>query len=503
MISADGNQLLEPAPVDASRAARDIGSRRQQRLEDRRRTVERGVCGAAMAIVGAVIALGFWPGRMNADTLNQIDEARRGVYTDRHAPILQALWHSVFGIGVTPEVILMMQILLFIGGAFLVLRLGFGRKAATTCACLIALFPPVMGTIGLVGRDTWFAVLTVAGFGCVAAAAARRTGRARNVLLVLSLVIVWFGLASRQNAAPAVVIIAALAIGLFRYQSKQTPKRSHFMFRRVLGAIALAVLFVVVSMASQWVINRALNVRHFNQIATTQMYDLAALSRADGRNYFPPSVLRDRSMTTLSLQSSVATIIPLIVPGGPVRYPVTSREAEALNRAWVDQVKGDPLDYLRERARLFLNQVGISRDVLVSYHLSIDGNPWGYRTTFPSLNRVTNDYLGAFANSNNDGGWIYSVWVYMLAAMVLSVLLVLRRTWSALIVGGLVFASLTYEIGLFFGLQGAAYRYQFPGVAMTVVAVVGGLPLLIRGSESVSSHEFANSTSDPEPASEH
>ncbi|MCU1459454.1 MAG: hypothetical protein JWL73_3546, partial [Actinomycetia bacterium] len=279
---------------------------RQAERARRARRFSSAWCTGIMTLVGTVIALGFWPGRMDADTLNEIDEARRGVYTDQHSPVLQALWHPFVGIGLSPAILLLCQILMFIAGTYLILRLVLTRRVATGCACLLALFPPIMGTLGLVGRDTWFTVLTVFGFGLVAAAL-RRTGRRRTALLILSLVVVWFALAARQNAGPAVVIIAAFSIGLLRHPPAGRSPDRPLRIRTALSALTLAVLFVVLSMASLSGINRLLNVRHFSQLGTLQIYDLAGLSRADGRNYFPATVLKDRTMTTLSLRSNVAS----------------------------------------------------------------------------------------------------------------------------------------------------------------------------------------------------
>lgn len=440
----------------------------------------RTYCLLGMAAVTAFIALSYWPGRINADSVHEISQSRAGRYTDQYAPILQAVWHLFIFHGLTPAVVLTGQVFILIFAMFLVLRLALGWVGATVFACLIALYPPVLGTVGLVGRDTWFAASTMLAFGLVAAAV-RRSGRPRIVCLVLALVATWLSLASRQNAAAATVVVTIVGIALLRYAGRGPADSRGQWWRRAGASTALAVAVTLLCMGSQWVVKQALPVTANHPQAQLEIYDLAALSRADNRNYLPMEVLADRSMRTIRRLTSVDDIVSLILPGGPVKYPFDEREVSALSTAWRKRIEAEPFAYLRERTQLFLRQIGVTAPPQYSSQNDVKANTWGYRTTFPALNRFTNGYVTTFeSDEHQEGGVLYRVWLYLVAAVAISVAMVRRRSWPAGVLAALALAPLTYEIGLYFGLMGSGYRYQYPGVAMMSVALVGGISLLVR-----------------------
>jgi hypothetical protein len=450
-----------------------------------------------MAAVGVFIALCFWPGRMNADTLIEIDQVRRGRYTDQHAPILQALWHLVYGAGVGPAYVLLGQILVFMAGTALILRAVFSRIGAAVATCLVSLFPPVMGTLGLVGRDTWFTSFFVLSLGAVAVAGGRDGGR-RTAWLVLAVAASWLALAARQNAAAAVVVGLTLVVGLVlasRAGSAEPPRGLRFAVKTAAGALVLTLLL----MGTQFGVVRVLDVDHAYPTGPLQVYDLAALSRQDHRNLFPTSVVKQRSIGEIERLSSIDTIIPVLVPGGLVRYPIVESDSKALSKAWKDSIADDPLGYLVERTQLFVKELALSGPSLVSYHTVIDNNPFGYKTTFPGINDAANDYLGAFADDrNNNGGALYAVWLYLIAAIAIAVVFLRRWTWPALTVAATAIAALTYQVGIFFGIMGTIFRFEFPAVtfvAIGLAATAGVLwqrrRALVGGARTLASAPFA------------
>ena len=190
-------------------------------------------------------------------------------------------------------------------------------------------------------------------------------------------------------------------------------------------------------------------------------------------------------MATIRRLTSADNIVSLILPGGPVEYPFNRREVTALNAAWIKRIKAEPVAYLRERTHLFLRQIGLTARPQFSSQNDVKANPWGYRTTFPGLNSFTNGYVTTFESSDHGkGGILYQVWLYLVAAIAMSIALLRRKTWPAGVLAALALAAVTYEIGLYFGLMGSGYRYQYPGVAMISVALVGGIGLLVRERRS-------------------
>jgi hypothetical protein len=76
---------------------------------------------------------------MNADTLTEIYSAKTGIYTNQYTPILlEALWHPFYKLGIGPGRILSAQLLVFIVGAFLLLRLAFKPLGASVAVLVTA-----------------------------------------------------------------------------------------------------------------------------------------------------------------------------------------------------------------------------------------------------------------------------------------------------------------------------------------------------------------------------
>ena len=154
----------------------------------------------------------------------------------------------------------------------------------------------------------------------------------------------------------------------------------------------------------------------------------------------------------------------------PIPTPLPDEGVAALRESWTDAVGNDPLQYLDVRVDLFLRQLTITRSAIWTYHPVIDPNPFGYVVRFPGPNSAAKDYVETFASPRLDGGWIYSVWAYLLLAVAAAAVLLRRSRGAALAtVGALSLAALTHQAGLFLGALGTGYRYEF------VVVVIGAL----------------------------
>jgi hypothetical protein len=408
---------------------------------------------------------------MNADTLTEIAQVKAGSYTNQYTPILEALWHPFFNSGFGPGWILAGQLLVFAFGAFLVLRLVFSPLGAAVAVALVSLTPPVFGELGLVGRDTWFLALTVACFGCVARAFAS-SDRRRQAWTWGALLAAWLSLAARQNAAASIFVPLALLAGAWLVS--RSPSLAQRQQALAIRSIALGVIGTLVMMGSQLLLQRvALTVHNAHGMAQLYIYDLASLSRQDGRNYFPTSVLADRSMRPINTTSTDYMTPLLFGPQAPIAYPIGAKVEAALKTVWTDRVPADPLGYMRERSALMLDEIGVTNDSIWAYHPVIDPNNFGYHTTFPWANDIATDYEKAFTSTANNGDALFAPWPYLLACVAAAAML--SRSWRRLVLGGLALSALTYQVGLFFGLMGVNYRYEFPAVAIGQITIAVGL----------------------------
>jgi hypothetical protein len=179
---------------------------------------------------------------MNADTQTEIQQVIDHHYTNQHAPLIQWAWSPFFSAGFGPGWMLTAQIFGFLLGGYLVLRAVFGRMGSAITMSVIAVTPQMIGMLGLVGRDTWFLSSLMLGFGFTSEAS-RRSGALKHVLEFTAAFWLFFALATRQNAAPAIVVGAALLAWPYVVRWSAVAKRSGWL--QVAAVVAVAFVSTV------------------------------------------------------------------------------------------------------------------------------------------------------------------------------------------------------------------------------------------------------------------
>jgi hypothetical protein len=451
-------------------AATDVGHTPHSRLTLREHILP---CLVLMIAVTAVV-YPFWPGRMNADTLQEIAQAKGGWYTHQYSPILQAIWHPFINAGFGPQWVFTGQVILFVLSSYFLLRLAYQPLGAAIATALITISPVTYGGLALIGRDTWFLALLLASFVAVSRAFASG-GRGRSAWIGMTLVLAWFTVAARENAGASTFIPLALVAALILVQRR--PDLLQHRLKLATLAVAIGLAATVAMMASQAVIVRALKPVPLSVTAPLFIYDLAALSRVDSKNYFPASVLHDRSMRTIDALTSVDSMNAMISgPSAPIAWPVVGKVASALQTAWEHQILAEPLAYVAERFRMMLDEVGLTNRSIWIYHPYIDPNNFGYHTTFPGADNIANRYMQLFSDAANNGDFLFSAWAYLLFCAAAAAALLASRAWPRFVIGALALSALTYQLGLLAALMGSNYRYEAVAVGIaeiTAAAVIG------------------------------
>jgi hypothetical protein len=458
-----------------------------------------------LLISSAGLSMFFWPGYMDADALDQIRQARSGHFSDWYAPILDWLWRGLFRLGGSPGIVLFCGIALTLLATHQLLRAWLSRWVAVVVTLLIGVFPPVLGYLGSLERDTWFGAFTLAAYAFIIRAS-RASGRGRRGWAALSLTASWFSIASRQNAVVAVLPALVLASGLLigpKPTGRRTPahrsSRPHVRgaptrWRQFLVAGVLLVGFLV----SQRVLTY--NIIHAERVHPEQTLfeqDLAGLSIRSGKNLLPPSVFPAQDLAVLRQSYSPYNVLPLLVEVG---HPFTSAPVDAsasrdLQHRWVNAVRGHPLSYLQVRWKLWTREIawsGNSYEPYGGYHPrnfgpkgGFDANPWGYRAEFAGLDRFALAYLRAFALPGFKGGALHRVWVYLTLDPLLALALLSRPTRpAARIVGWMTIAAFFYSATFFFGAMGQGFRWNwFLVLATLCAAVIVGIEFFNRTVE--------------------
>jgi hypothetical protein len=458
-----------------------------------------------LLLVAGGISVTFWPGHLDADGLQQIQQARSGHFSDWYAPILDWLWRDLFRLGGSPGIVLFCTVALTVLAIYELLRIDLSRQIALPLTIAIVLFPPVFGFLGSLQRDTWFGAFTLSAYA-LSAKASLSVGKTRPLFGALAVVACWLSAASRPNALIAVVpalVIASTFILPRRLYEKRDRSTGHEVDGRgqrwarwpVVGILLVAIV-VSQRVLTYDVIGAAR--AHPEQVLYDQ--DLAGLSIRSGKNLFPEAVLPSQNLEEIRRFYSPYTVLPLI--GGhdhPLVYELDGTSTHMLYESWVQAVKKDPVGYLHIRWRLWARLIAWSGNSYEPYHPGFDSNPWGYRATFPVLDRVGVAYLRTSSNAGLQGGLLHRVWVYLVLApfMGLTLLWNRKRQSEVAIVGWMAIGAFFYTMTFFFGAMGQGFRWNWFLVTTTVIAVVLMLAKLIRRALAFHTHSQEDERTDP------
>lgn len=427
---------------------------------------------AVLAAFAALVALVFWPGQSDPDTIGEWQEAQTGAYTDWHSPILSAMWRGLILLGLrSPGWVLAAGLLTLLVGIYLILRVQLARPAAALLACLVVAFPPVLGWAVHVGRDAWFASLLLCAFG-VLLRSHRAEGRARIVLVVVAIVLGALAGAARQNAVPALVFFfAAVALHLW-------PRgRAHrHLAAAGVAVVATAAVFTVETAVSAGALHAQPS--HPEQVVLD--YDLAAMSRVEGKVLFPPQLYPKQDLGWLQRHSDVEQADSLeFGPDRVLTVPIEGAEYDLLRSTWLQALTGNPLAYLHDRLLFAGRLFGLDGDPALVYQWPLD--PAMGAVASPWLNQHAVGYLSAFTGTGrpDSGTFIHRAWIYALALVGAAILWQRRRTPVHTALALCAVACLAYAAVTVFAAPSTYYRYLY------VVVVAGTVAAVLLAAEAV------------------
>ena len=131
------------------------------------------------------------------------------------------------------------------------------------------------------------------------------------------------------------------------------------------------------------------------------------------------------------------------------------------------------------RWELFQRILGISHRPTYVLHGGVDGpNPWGLAIANPGANDAFRDYVGWFAADDTfaTGSDLFRPWIWLgLGLVAAGVLLVprgVRGRPGALEVGLLAVGAVVYEGTFAVVAMGESFRYSYPAIVVSLVAIV-------------------------------
>jgi hypothetical protein len=411
-----------------------------------------------------MVSLVFWPGHMNLDTIGELTDARYQHYTDWHSSIWSALWHQLIVIGLgDPGWMLVGGALTLLTGLYLLLRVGLPRPVALMGAALVFVFPPVLGFDIEIGTDAWFASTILCAFG-FAARCARTRGWPQAVSAAGAVAFAFLCQAARPTAAPAILaLFFGLAIVVLAPRLRG--------WRRLFSAAGIGIATTALIAGSIIGLQRAvLHAWEAHPEQITYDYDLVAMSIAEHRVLLPPDSypLQDLAYLERWVGASGGTdISPLLFgPHATIPVIVQGKAFTALQEAWLTAIRQHPGDYLSVRWHTALWHLTIAGPATFPYYPGpVQG--YGFGFLHPGLHQRAMLYAGAGTTSYLVGGWLQTVWVYVLlliAGTVAAAVAALRGHRGYLVLALAGVAMLLYTVEILFLTPGVTYRYMYPPV---------------------------------------
>lgn len=422
------------------------------------RQKERLWLAGAIAAGLAIVVVYAFPGYLAYDSLDQLRQARAGIRTDWHPPLMSALWGVLDRIVAGPLLMLVLQCSLFLGGLYSLLRRKVSARRAFVLTLVVFATPPVLTMMAVILKDCLMAGALLVGVAGLSSASSRARYAALGVFL--------FAAALRHNAVSMVVPLVML---LCPWPASKGP-----WVRAGAGALLGLALC-----GSAVLINKALTdvESHPFHGMVAPMDIVGTLSNApdlsDGEIHaLMPGVTFGPAT---GLQAKARTLDPLyglamsFTHGDDRLYddPTTDEARAALGSAWWSLVTGYPGAYLRYRFALMRELIGLTDAKYTPvYEARNERNMLLANGEEPRQRNVVQKWLAKRLIELGYTSLWFRPYVYLLLALGLVVILRRDRTVLALLSSGLAGLALCLIV-----IPGPDIRYCWWLMVVTLYAV--------------------------------
>jgi hypothetical protein len=315
---------------------------------------------AAIVVAGYATALIVnWPGHLEFDSVRQLLEGRKGIYSNWHPPIMSWMLGAFDAIVPGGALFVLFDTTLAYGALVSLLWLVEKPSWWAVPAALVAVALPQLFLFqAIVWKDVLFADALVAGFVALAHALRRwRNIPVRLLWLAGSALILALAILSRQNG---IVVLPCAGLALLVAVARISGGRRGFVY-------ALAFVFACGGLA--WAVNAALQLRAaklyapIEQVEDLQLYDIGGMLKRNPAISLP-ILERQRPALAQALRRDGPRLYTPVghdrLTGDPAIRRWIRTSAPAVNRQWRALLLSDFFDWLAVRTKdfgwLFLSQ---------------------------------------------------------------------------------------------------------------------------------------------------
>lgn len=349
----------------------------------------------------------FYPGSMSLDSWFQYDEARSGMYTDSHPPIMAWIWSLFLLIKDGPEPMFFFHLIMFWGGLFLIwyqsIRKGYKLYIL---APLIGFLPPVLSMGGVIWKDIGLGSSLVLVLGLLFC-----WNRRRNWLFYFIYFFLFYATAVRKNSLAATIpFFVFVPVFLFSYQGLKNPFRAFKL--AAFGFFLFVVTLFLIGIFEDNFLNA--KKEHFGQ--TVLFHDLAYIGFHENVDLVPLAFKTSKySRKTLAhaLEARGDHGALFRRDDSPLKLSENESDLRELKWLWIQSVLRYPKRYLELRTLLFKDILSIGFGPYQPIHYFMPSEFVGRFSYFDPVREAFKTILVQSPIKK----LVFSGWIYLLLAV--------------------------------------------------------------------------------------
>jgi hypothetical protein len=233
----------------------------------------------------SVMLWAFYPGMMSADSVASLGEGRSGIIYDQNSPLMSFLWGKLDSVIAGPGLMLTLQLGIFWSAAALLWEAVYRESLGLGIASVLFPFlPQILSQLPMIWKDVGLAVTLFLAAVLVYWASKNRS----SIPLFLSPVFLFYALAARLNAFPAVLPVAIwtgfVAGSVFGFGKRPS---------LIVGLAYCVALFATVQLVQASITGG----RTSYPFQFVLLHDLAAISAANSEPRFPDYIVENKNFS--------------------------------------------------------------------------------------------------------------------------------------------------------------------------------------------------------------
>ena len=429
-----------------------------------------------IASAGFILSLlAFWPGFMEYDSFEKYGQAI-GLYPleDWHPASMTLLWRALNTICKGPQLMLLLQIFFYWSG-FLYLALWLWRNTSkfllALTAVLVPFLPFLINFAGVIWKDTH---LAVALFWATLLLA---FGKTSWIKLLISLLLIFYGLSVRHNGIAAVLPL--LVLWSYRY-FHFTDSNSKY------GVSLITSVTLLLCLVGNFGLNRLFSVdksyslieQHLNEIVFIECHsdseDFSLLERFYGQSLMQMAQQQRRGYLCEKVSSLASSDDTGKIFDQDILYDGSDSRGPTILELWAQSVKSHPLLYLDYRLRVyktFLRPFSYSG----SYYVFVNGmdkNPLPIELSFEVLNpfgftKLLRDYV-TFSATSKCFQLPFRPFFWLITLVGTTLLSFQKKQWQVCLIAT---SGLLYLILYFPVLPAPDFRYCYYSIFAQILSI--------------------------------